>query len=108
MISTLKKLNDEVESLALKAVMLDPGDMAGLADVLKSLESIETLSREIHDEKLDHLLEAMKGYIEETILGGKGSLEPFTTGVSKLQEMLSSVFTVVIVYNNYGMMACAI
>ena len=30
----------------------------------------------------------MKGYIEQTILGSKESLEPFTKGVSKLQEML--------------------
>jgi two-component system chemotaxis sensor kinase CheA len=77
--STLKKLNDEVESLALKAVMVDPGDMAGLAEVLKSMESIETLSREIQDEKLDHLLGAMKGYIEQTLLDlEKDSTDPET------------------------------
>jgi hypothetical protein len=83
--SPLKRLNDEVESLALKAVMVDPGDMAALAGVLRSLDSIEALSSEIHDEKLDHLLGAMKGYIEQTILGSKESLEPFAKGVSKLQ-----------------------
>jgi two-component system chemotaxis sensor kinase CheA len=68
--------------------MVDPGDMAGLAEVLRSLESIETLSREIQDEKLDHLLGAMKGYIEQTILGSKESLDPFTSGVSQLQGMV--------------------
>ena len=31
MSSTLKKLNDEVESLALKAEMVDPGDMGRLS-----------------------------------------------------------------------------
>jgi len=62
--------------------------MTGLAEVLKSLESMETLAGEIRDEKLDHLLGAMKGYIEQTILGGGEGLGPFTTGVSKLQEMV--------------------
>ena len=88
MSSTLKKLNDGVESLALKAVMIDPGDMTALAEVLKSLESMETLAREIQHEQLDHLLGAMKGTIEQMILGSREGLEPFTTGVSRLQEMV--------------------
>ena len=48
----LKKIIQLIDSLALDTVMLDPGDIPGLGQTLKSLESIENLVRELEEESL--------------------------------------------------------
>ncbi|MBW2340074.1 MAG: chemotaxis protein CheA [Deltaproteobacteria bacterium] len=83
----LKDLSKQIDSLALSTVMLDPEDIAGLGDVLKSLESVEELLKDVREDSLKTLAGAMKGYIEGIILGEKSDLSPFESGISQLQEM---------------------
>jgi len=83
----LKKLNQQIEALALETVMLDTGDIPGLGDALKSLESIEGLAQDVKEEVLAQVVTAMKEYIEMVILGERSELAPFEDGISQLQEI---------------------
>jgi two-component system, chemotaxis family, sensor kinase CheA len=83
----LEKLVSQIDLLALDIIMLNPEHLPGLGEVLKSLESMETLIREIGKQPLISLIEGMKGYIEKLILGEKSNLSPFESGISQLQEI---------------------
>lgn len=83
----LKKLDQQIEALALEAVMLDTGDIPSLGDTLKSLESIEGSAQDVKEEILAQVITAMKGYIEMVILGERSELAPFEDGISQLQEI---------------------
>ena len=83
----LEKLTEQIESLALEAVILDPGDIPGLGRVLESIEAIGNLLGELRKESLIPLIPAMKGYIEKVILGEESDLSPFETCISQLQEI---------------------
>lgn len=67
--------------------MLDPGDMPGLREILKSLGSMEDLLGDVKEGSLISIIRAMKGYIEMVILEEKSDLSPFETGISHLQEI---------------------
>lgn len=64
--NSLEKLIQQIDSLALDTIMLDPEDIPGLGEVLKSLESMEDLVEEVKKEPLITLIRAMKGYIERS------------------------------------------
>jgi len=83
----LKKLIELIDSLALDTVMLNPENIPGLGEVLKSLESMEALIRDIKEQSLISIIGAMKGYIEKLILREKSDLSPFESGISQLQEI---------------------
>jgi len=83
----LEKLIQQVDSLALNTVMLDPEDIPGLGEALKSLESMKVLIRDVKEESLISIIRAMKGYIEKLILREKSDLSPFESGISQLQEI---------------------
>ena len=83
----VEKLTGQIESLALDAVILDPGDIPGLGRVLESIEAIGGLIIELRKESLMPLMPAMKGYIEKVILGEESDLSPFETCISQLQEI---------------------
>ena len=85
--NSLEKLIQQIDSLALDTVMLDPEDVPGLGEALKSLESIEVLIRDVKEESLISIIGAMKGYIEKLILREKSDLSPFESGISQLQEI---------------------
>ena len=85
--NSLKELTQLIDSLALDTVMLDPEDVTGLGEALKSLESIEIFTRDLKDKSLISIIRAMKGYIEKLILREKSDLSPFEAGISQLQEI---------------------
>ena len=89
--NSLEKLIQQIDSLALDTIMLDPEDIPGLGEVLKSLESMEDLVEEVKKEPLITLIRAMKGYIEKVILREKSDLSPFETGISQLQEICRNI-----------------
>ncbi|MDY7035339.1 MAG: chemotaxis protein CheA [Thermodesulfobacteriota bacterium] len=86
-IKPLKKLARQIDSLALETVMLDPGDVPGLGATLKSLGSLEDLSGDIKEKSVQSIIGAMKGYLEEVILGEKADLSPFESGIVQIQEI---------------------
>lgn len=83
---SLKILSDQIELLALKTVVLDAADIAGLGEVLRILETLEG-SCAPHGEKLLPLVKAMKSSLERVILGEEKDLAPFEEGISALQEL---------------------
>jgi len=83
----LEKLVSQIDSLALDTVMLNPENIPGLGKVLKSLEPMEALIRDIKEQSLISIIGAMKGYIEKLILREKSDLSPFESGISQLQEI---------------------
>ncbi|MBW1856829.1 MAG: chemotaxis protein CheA [Deltaproteobacteria bacterium] len=85
--NSLKELTQLIDSLALNTVMLDPEDIPGLGEVLKSLEFMEALIRDIKEESLISIIGAMKGYVEKLILREKSDLSPFESGISQLQKI---------------------
>jgi two-component system chemotaxis sensor kinase CheA len=80
-----KAITEQINSLALKTVVLDSGDIAGLGEVLRILETVEE-SAAPHGEPFTALVGAMKGYLEKIILGEEKDLAPFEEGISLLQE----------------------
>lgn len=84
---SLKKLNQKIDSLALEAVMLDPGDIPGLGKVHKSFETLEELCKNLKVESLFSIIGGIKGYIEKVIMGEETDLAPVEAGISQLQEM---------------------
>lgn len=89
--NTLKKLLEQIDSLALRSVMLEPGDIPGLGEALKNLEAMEQLSVEAQDHRLISVVGAMKEYLEKVILGEKLDLSPFEKGISQLQEITRNI-----------------
>ncbi len=83
----LNNLIQQIDALALKAVMLDAGDIPGFGETLKAVELIEGLSRKINEKSLIRLTEAMKGYIEKLIMGERSELPPLEAAISQLQEI---------------------
>jgi len=83
----LKKINEQIERLALDAVMLDPGDIPQLGETVKKLEAIEQLTKNGKNGPLGSLTRAMKQYIEDVIMGEVSDLEPYGNSVSRLQEV---------------------
>jgi len=83
----LKKLIELIDSLALDTVMLNPENIPGLGEALKSLDSMEALIRDIKEQSSISIIGAMKGYIEKLILREKSDLSPFESGISQLQEI---------------------
>jgi len=67
--------------------MLNPENIPGLGEVLKFLESMEALIRDIKEQSLISIIGAMKGYIEKLILREKSDLSPFESGIYQLQEL---------------------
>lgn len=82
---SLKALSEHIDSLALKTVVLDAADIAGLGEVLRILEAVED-SCAPHAETFPPLVKAMKSYLEKVILGEEKDLAPFEEGISVLQE----------------------
>ena len=89
----LAKLIQEIDDMALAIVMLDSEDVAGLGDLLRSLEPIEDLAGKLSQEPLKAVVHAMKGYTEELIMGEKTDIPPLEAGVSKLQEICRTLET---------------
>jgi len=89
----LQELRQLIDSLALDTVMLDPEDIPGLGEILKSIDSIETAAREVNEEPLKALVKAMKGYIEKIILREESDLSPFENGISQLLNICRYVTT---------------
>lgn len=83
----LKNLIQQVDALALKAVMLEAGDIPALGETLKAVELIEGLSRKINEKSLIRLSKAMKGYIEKLIMGERSELSPLEAAISQSQEI---------------------
>ncbi|MCU0593924.1 MAG: Hpt domain-containing protein, partial [Desulfobacterota bacterium] len=82
---SLKAMTEHINSLALKTVVLDADDIAGLGDVLRILDAVEEYTAP-HGEPFIALVRAMKGYLERVILGEEKDLSPFEEGISLLQE----------------------
>ncbi len=82
-----KQFVEQIDALALNTVMLDPGDIPALGEVLKSLEAMEGLLGRAENDALCGLVRGMKGFIERVILGETSDLTPFEEAVSRLQEV---------------------
>jgi two-component system, chemotaxis family, sensor kinase CheA len=83
---SLKSMSEQIDSLALKTVVLDAADIAGLGEVLRILETIGDSST-AYGETFTPLVKAMKSYLEKVILGEEKELAPFEQGISLLQEL---------------------
>jgi two-component system chemotaxis sensor kinase CheA len=90
---TLEKLIQQIDSLALEIVILDPGDIPGLGKVLNSMETLENSLKKVKDESLLSIARAMNGYIEKVILGETSDLSPFEAGISQLQEICRNLIS---------------
>lgn len=90
---TLEKLSEQIDALALDTVILDPGDIPGLGEVLKSLDTVEGLLKKLKEETLLLLVPAMREYIEKVILGATEDLSPFEAGISRMQEICRNLVT---------------
>ena len=83
---SFKALSEQVDALALKTVILDGKDIPGLGEVLRTLEKIEKGGAPA-GEDFALLLKAMKGFVEEVIMGEEKDLTPFEAAVAALQDL---------------------
>ena len=86
----LKKIMDPLEEIALKIVMLEPGDIPALGNILKDIENLQHIIEEekIEENSIRSIVNALKEYVEKLILFEKEDLSPFSNGVKTLQHML--------------------
>ncbi len=82
-----KKFYEAIDSLSLKAVMLDPGDIPKLGEVLNELESVIGMASKLGYPPLLELLTVMKQYIEKVILAEENDLSPIENAISVIQQM---------------------
>lgn len=91
MTETLEIINKKIETLALETVILDPEDVPGLGKTVKSIETIMELSKELKEQSMISICEAMKEYIEAVILREKKDLGPFEKGISSMQKIVGNL-----------------
>lgn len=82
-----KKFHELIESISLKIVMLDPGDIPKLGELLNDIEKLIKMASKLGYLPLNQLLSSMKQYIEKVILAEEDDLSPIETAISRIQEM---------------------
>jgi two-component system, chemotaxis family, sensor kinase CheA len=87
----LENLSRQLDELALKAVMVDVGDIPALGDILTSCEAIEANALKHDLGILLSIVEGMKNYIEKVILSERTDLSPVEEAISGLQEICRNV-----------------
>ncbi|MFH2045456.1 MAG: chemotaxis protein CheA [Pseudomonadota bacterium] len=91
MTETLEIINKKIETLALETVILDSEDIPGLGKTVQSIETIMELSKELKEQSMISICEAMKEYIEAVILREKRDLGPFEKGISSMQKIVGNL-----------------
>jgi len=81
-----KALSEEIDSLALKTVLLDAKDIPSLGEMLKALEKVEDLAGTSGDSFV-RLARAMRDHLEKIILGKEVDAAPLEEGVTTLQKL---------------------
>lgn len=87
----LENLGQQLDEFALKAVMVDVGDIPALGDMLTSLEGIAAHALENDLGMLLPVFEGMKKYIEKVILSEQSDLSPIEETISGLQTVCRNV-----------------
>jgi two-component system chemotaxis sensor kinase CheA len=82
-----QKINQLLNELALNTVMLDPGDIPGLGNVLTSLEDIQKLISKLSSPDLAEIVQTLKEHIESVIMGDSADLTPLEKGISEMQDL---------------------
>ncbi len=83
----IEKINENIESIALEVVMLDAEDIPALGKMIKSLGMLQEDVKEIDQPVFSELIQAIKSYIEKTILGEAEDTAPLEEGIDVLQNI---------------------
>lgn len=86
--SHLEDVTAHLEGLALETVMLDPADIPALGRALNSIEQLmDMIGKEAEDLPIQPVLQRLKDYLEQMVMGAVTDLAPVETAVAKLQEI---------------------
>lgn len=86
--SHLEDVTAHLEELALETVMLDPADIPALGRALNSIEQLmDMIGKEAEDLPIQPVLQRLKDYLEQMVMGAVTDLAPVETAVAKLQEI---------------------
>ncbi len=86
--SDLEDVTAHLEGLALETVMLDPADIPALGRVLNSIEQLmDMIDKGGGDPPIQPVLQRLKDYLEQMVMGAVADLAPVERAVAKLQEI---------------------
>ena len=86
-----EKINGHLETLALRVVTLEEGDIPGMGQVLNTICSLETDCEGMDESVFLSVVQAVKGYLERLILGEAEDTTPLEEGISFLQSIYRSL-----------------
>lgn len=87
----MEKINGHLETLALRVVTLEEGDVPGMGQILNTICSLETDCEEMDGSVFLPVVQAVKGYLERLILGEAEDTTPLEEGISCLQSIYRSL-----------------
>ena len=87
----IEKINGHLETLALRVVTLEEGDIPGMGQILNTICSLETDCEGMDESVFLSVVQAVKGYLERLILGEAGDTTPLEEGISCLQSIYRSL-----------------
>ena len=87
----IEKINGHLETLALRVVTLEEGDIPGMGQILNTICSLETDCEGMDESVFLSVVQAVKGYLERLILGEAGGTTPLEEGIICLQSIYRSL-----------------
>jgi two-component system, chemotaxis family, sensor kinase CheA len=87
MSDALNKVEKSIESIALEFVTFEEGDIQALGRIMNALETVEKGSEQIEQPPYHALVSAIKGYLEDLILGDKKDISPLEEAIRCLQDV---------------------
>lgn len=87
----MEKINGHLETLALKVVTLEEGDIPGMGQILNTICSLETDCEGMDESVFLLVVQAVKGYLERLILSEAEDTTPLEEGISCLQSIYRSL-----------------
>ncbi|MES0447081.1 MAG: chemotaxis protein CheA [Desulfobacterales bacterium] len=87
----IEKINGHLETLALRVVTLEEGDIPGMGQILNTICSLETDCEGMDESVFLSVVQAVKGYLERLILGEAEDTTPLEEGISFLQSIYRSL-----------------
>ncbi len=87
----MEKINGHLETLALRVVTLEEGDIPEMGQILNTICSLETYCEGMDESIFPSVVQAVKGYLERLILGEAEDTTPLEEGISCLQSIYRSL-----------------
>jgi len=87
----IEKINENLETLALEVVTLGEKDLSGLGKILNVIDDLDDNSSGMEESVFLVLIQAIKGYLEQLIMGEKEDIAPLEEAIRSLQSFYQAL-----------------